>query len=104
MTARWTSRLGCRARHGGLGRAGLALLSAVVRVLFGLLSTVAQAAGTSSVPSSVWITDGMVNSVLPAGKLLYVGGRFTSIGPYTGGGVPVSLTGGGAGGGGCPHT
>ncbi len=56
---------------------------------FGVVPAVAQAAGTSSVPSSMWSTDGMVTSVLPVGKLLYVGGRFTHVGPYTGGGVPV---------------
>ena len=36
----------------------------------------------------------MVTSVLPVGRLVYVGGRFTSIGPYTGSGVPLGLTSG----------
>ena len=61
---------------------------------FGLLAVVAQAASISSVPSSVWISDGPVSSVLQAGELVYVGGLFTSIGPYTGSGAPIGLTSG----------
>lgn len=38
----------------------------------------------------MWDTNGMVNAVLPVGDRIYVGGRFTLIGPHTGGGAPVS--------------
>jgi hypothetical protein len=83
-----------RVRRGGRG---IGLLFAVAVGLFGSLPAVAQAAVTSSVPSSTWwVPDGQVESVLPAGKLVYIGGSFNYVGPNTGGGVPLSLTRGSA--------
>jgi len=37
----------------------------------------------------VWSTNGIVDSVLPVGKRPYVGGLFTDIGPFTGGGAAI---------------
>ena len=55
----------------------------------GLLPEAARASGTSSSRWSVWSTNGIVDSVLPVGKRVYVGGLFTDIGPYTGGGATI---------------
>ena len=83
-----------RVRRGGRG---IGLLFAVAVGLFGSLPAVAQAVVPSSVPSSTWwVPDGQVESVLPAGKLVYIGGSFNYVGPNTGGGVPLSLTRGSA--------
>ena len=53
-----------------------------------------RAETTSSVPSVRWATDGAVDVVLPAGRVMYLGGRFTHVGPYSGSGVPVDRTSG----------
>ena len=75
------------------GKRGIGLLFVIAVGLFGLLAAVAQAVVLSSVPSSKWwVPDGQVESVMPAGKLVYIGGSFNYVGPNTGGGVPLSLT------------
>ena len=73
------------------GGRGIGLLFAVALGLFGSLSAVARAAVPSSVRPSTWVANGQVDSVLPAGKLVYIGGYFNYVGPNTGGGVPLSL-------------
>jgi IstB-like ATP binding protein len=90
MSARVQSRFpfGGSVRRGGRG---IGLLFAVALGLFGWLSAVAQAAVPGSVPSSTWVANGQVDSVLPASKLVYIGGSFKYVGPNTGGGVPLSL-------------
>jgi hypothetical protein len=35
------------------------------------------------------VTNGEVNAIVPAGDKIYIGGNFTQVGPYTGGGVPI---------------
>ncbi|MBI3414120.1 MAG: hypothetical protein HY043_02180 [Verrucomicrobia bacterium] len=40
---------------------------------------------------SFWITDGVVQSVVETGGVVYVGGAFAHTGPLTGGGVPLDL-------------
>jgi hypothetical protein len=67
----------------------LGLLSAVVLVMCGSLPESVHAAPTSAVRWSAWGTDGIVDAVLPVGTVLYVGGLFSDIGPYTGGGAAV---------------
>ena len=37
-----------------------------------------------------WETNGGVYAIVPAGNLIYIGGSFTHVGPYTGNGVPIA--------------
>ena len=39
---------------------------------------------------NTWVTNGQVYAIAPAGDKVYIGGEFTQIGPYTGGGVPIN--------------
>jgi hypothetical protein len=48
-------------------------------------------AGAQEVDQNLWVTDGPMRVVKRVGNVLYAGGDFTSVGPYTGGGVPVDL-------------
>ena len=73
----------------GLGFVRLGLLSAVVLAVCGSLPESVRAATTSAVRWSAWGTDGIVDAVLLVGKAIYVGGLFSDIGPYTGGGAAV---------------
>ena len=44
----------------------------------------------SSVPrQDVWVTDGTVNAVAVTNDSVFIGGDFTYVGPWTGGGVPL---------------
>ncbi len=61
-------------------------MAAVVGWLW-VLVAVAGAAVPSSVPSSTWVTNGPVSSVVAAGDRVYIGGQFTYVGPNTGSGV-----------------
>ncbi|MGZ4323176.1 MAG: outer membrane protein assembly factor BamB family protein [Solirubrobacteraceae bacterium] len=58
----------------------------------GWLAAPALAAGSSPVGYPAWGTNGIVDAVLPMGKLTYVGGLFTEIGPFTGGGASIDRT------------
>ena len=59
------------------------------------LRVLATGPGLSETPrDSLWITDGPVFAIVPAGDLLYVGGNFGLVGPYTGLGAPLSLAAG----------
>ena len=43
-----------------------------------------------------WITNGPVYAIVPSGDKVYIGGKFTQVGPYTGGGVPIDSSTGAA--------
>jgi hypothetical protein len=40
----------------------------------------------------MWVTDGIVNAIVKHGNTIYLGGDFTSVGPYTGSGVSLDRT------------
>ena len=46
-------------------------------------------AGVSAAPYPTWLTDGPVQAVLPLGDRVYIGGRFSYVGPVTGSGAVV---------------
>lgn len=41
-----------------------------------------------------WVTDGAVYDIVPVGSAIFIGGRFTQVGPCTGCGVPVDASSG----------
>src|SRR5690348_16071648 len=53
------------------------------------LALSAVAAHAQTLVPTLWITDGDVFSVVRSGNTIYVGGVFTTVGPSTGGGVPL---------------
>jgi hypothetical protein len=59
----------------------------------GNISTVMNGSGWV-VMSEMWTTNGRVNTMLQVGSTLYIGGTFTAVGEWTGGGVPVDSTSG----------
>ena len=60
-------------------------------VLVIALSTLLQAATPSDTCNqNMWVTNGPVYAIAPAGNKVYIGGQFTQVGPYTGGGVPIN--------------
>jgi len=46
------------------------------------------------IDTTLWVTDGGVNTVVRAGNTVYIGGGFTRVGPATGGGVPLDISSG----------
>ena len=57
------------------------------------LATVLQAATLSDTCNqNTWVTNGPVNAIVPAGDKVYIGGIFTYVGPYTGGGIPIDTS------------
>ena len=91
--ARW---LECGARRRWRRGAVYWLSIAVSAGALVVVPTVADAASFSSVPTTTWVTNGLVDSVLPAGKVVYIGGAFSYVGPNTGSGVPLGLRSGSA--------
>jgi predicted small secreted protein len=55
-----------------------------------LLATQSKPSAAEVVDASLWGTDGIVYAMARAGNTIYLGGAFMSIGPNTGGGVPLS--------------
>ena len=62
-----------------------------------LIVPVAQAApiGLPTDPDPTWVTNGAIAAMARSGHALYLGGSFTRIAPYTGGGVAVAAADGG---------
>lgn len=48
------------------------------------------AAPSDTCRQETWVTNGSVYVICPAGNRVYIGGEFDHVGPYTGGGVPLS--------------
>jgi hypothetical protein len=65
----------------------------VAPVVWGVIATAIwfRAAGAQVIDASLWGVDNRVLTLARSGSTLYVGGAFTSVGPQTGGGVPVGL-------------
>ena len=57
---------------------------------FGLTAT--STAQAQNLDPKLWVTNGPVYATALSGKTLYIGGAFTYVGPYTGGGVPTDAT------------
>ena len=51
-------------------------------------TSLAQPARAQAPDTSLWVTDGVVVSMLRVGNTLYMGGSFSRVGPHTGSGVP----------------
>ncbi len=60
--------------------AGLSLVAA---------AALASGAAAQSLDLDLWGTNGSVYTMARSGDLLYIGGRFSTVGPCTGGGVPL---------------
>ncbi len=62
-------------------------------VLVAVLVLSAEAWAQSSIPrEETWVTDGMVETIVTTPTTVYIGGRFTYVGPCTGSGVPLDAT------------
>lgn len=55
-----------------------------------------QAAPSDTCKQETWVTNGPVHAIAQAGNTIYIGGEFTRVGPYTGGGVPIEASSGSA--------
>jgi trimeric autotransporter adhesin len=49
-----------------------------------------KAALSDTCDQKTWATNGAVYTIVPVGDKIYIGGDFTQVGPYTGGGVPLN--------------
>ncbi|HEY6196172.1 MAG TPA: hypothetical protein VI504_14135 [Candidatus Eisenbacteria bacterium] len=58
--------------------------------LIGLRSTAARA---QALDGNLWVTDGDVNTIVPWGNTLYIGGTFGYVGPNTGGWTDLDING-----------
>lgn len=69
----------------------MGVVAVVALFLFSFaLSARGAAAGVGSRPLSTWETNGSVSAVTRVGNHVYIGGRFSYVGPYTGSGVPLN--------------
>jgi hypothetical protein len=57
-----------------------------------LLGGMPRTVAAQSIQDNFWITDGSVRTILPVGNLIYIGGDFTYVGPFTGNGAAVDAT------------
>ncbi len=60
--------------------------------VLGIAGAIQAAPPTDTCKQETWLTNGLVNAIVPAGDKIYIGGRFTRVGPYTGCGVPVNAS------------
>jgi beta-propeller uncharacterized protein DUF5122 len=51
-----------------------------------------EAAMAQTIDNTLWVTNGTVNAVVQDGTTIYIGGKFTQVGPATGGAVPLDAT------------
>ena len=72
--------------------AGTLVLSLVIALPASASSSQQAAVARQTSAPLPWHTDGVVWATAVAGKTLYIGGQFRSIGPDTGSGVPVSVS------------
>jgi len=56
----------------------------------GLAALLAPVANAQVIKDELWNTNGSVSAIAASGNLIYIGGSFTSVGPASGGGVPLS--------------
>ncbi len=60
-------------------------------VLIPLVATVFHSAPPSDTcKQETWVTNGAVRAIVAVDDIVYIGGDFTYVGPYTGGTVPIS--------------
>src|SRR3990170_1391684 len=69
-----------------------ASLLCLVALFLGLLPVTAAQAAPSETPDATAGTNGTVYALLEVGDRIYVGGKFSWAGPYTGNGAAVSGT------------
>jgi len=75
-----------------------AAMSRLVALVFaaGILATAlspGRAQAQSSIPrEETWVTDGGVYAIAPTADTVYIGGKFTYVGPYTGCGVSLDIS------------
>src|SRR5258705_522863 len=71
-------------------------LGMLIGILFALMTMIGLGPGSAraqALDANLWVTDGDVNTVVPWGNTLYVGGSFGYVGPNTGGWVDTDITG-----------
>ena len=59
-----------------------------------LIGIASLAKAENRVIEMAWVTDNSVFAVASVGPVTYIGGNFTKVGPFTGGGVPLDATSG----------
>jgi len=64
-------------------------ICAMAVIMAGLLASNAQAQPSDTPREETWITDGTVRAIVRMADIVYIGGRFTYVGPCKGSGVPI---------------
>jgi trimeric autotransporter adhesin len=62
--------------------------------VFAVAAGLALASVPDTCRQATWVANGEVDAIALAGNVVYIGGQFTKVGPYTGYGVPISTTSG----------
>jgi hypothetical protein len=81
---------------GGALRGGrpVGTLGAVAVGLALLTGVPAAQAAVQPKPAKTWVTNGPVYEIVDTGDTIYIGGKFTQVGPRTGPGVGIDVTSG----------